>query len=109
MTRPGATRTGDRPGAGTLPVIAGLVLLAGGAAAGLFGSLLGLGGGILIVPLLNLGFGLPLREAVAVSLVSVIVTSSASAAVYLQRHVANLRLGMTPRAVLGHRAPWSAA
>jgi len=76
-------------------VIAGLVLLAGGAAAGLFGSLLGLGGGILIVPLLNLGFGLPLRQAVAVSLVSVIVTSSASAAVYLQRHVANLRLGMS--------------
>jgi len=76
-------------------VIAGLVLLAGGAAAGVFGSLLGLGGGILIVPMLNLGFGLPLRQAVAVSLVSVIVTSSASAAVYLQRHVANLRLGMT--------------
>ena len=76
-------------------MIAGLVLLVGGAAAGVFGSLLGLGGGILIVPLLNLGFGLPLRQAVAVSLVSVIVTSSASAAVYLQRHVANLRLGMT--------------
>ncbi len=76
-------------------MIAGLVLLIGGAAAGTFGSLLGLGGGILIVPMLTLGFGLPLREAVAVSLVSVIVTSSASAAVYLQRHVANLRLGMT--------------
>lgn len=75
-------------------MIAGLVLLAGGAAAGVFGSLLGLGGGILIVPLLTLGFGLPLREAVAASLVSVIVTSSAAAAVYLQRHVANLRLGM---------------
>jgi len=75
-------------------MIAGIVLLAGGAAAGLFGSLLGLGGGILIVPLLTLGFGRPLREAVAVSLVSVIVTSSASAGVYLQRHVANLRLGM---------------
>ncbi len=72
-----------------------LVLLAGGIAAGAFGSLLGLGGGVLIVPILNLGFGLPLREAVAVSLVSVIVTSSASAGVYLQRHVANLRLGMT--------------
>ncbi len=71
------------------------MLLGGGAAAGVFGSLLGLGGGVLIVPLLNLGFGLPLREAVATSLVSVIVTSSASAAVYLQRHVANLRLGMT--------------
>jgi len=75
-------------------MIAGLALLAAGAAAGLFGSLLGLGGGILIVPMLTLGFGVPLREAVAVSLVSVIVTSSASAGVYLQRHVANLRLGM---------------
>lgn len=70
-------------------------MIVGGFAAGVFGSLLGLGGGILIVPLLTLGFGLPLREAVGVSLVSVIVTSSASASVYLERHVANLRLGMT--------------
>jgi uncharacterized protein len=76
-------------------VIDGLLLIAGGAAAGIFGSLLGLGGGILIVPLLTLGFGLDLREAVGVSLVAVIVTSCASASVYLQRHVANLRLGMT--------------
>lgn len=75
-------------------MIAAVVLLAAGAAAGAFGSLLGLGGGILIVPLLTLGFGRPLREAVAVSLVSVIVTSSASAGVYLERHVANLRLGL---------------
>ncbi|HXG26264.1 MAG TPA: sulfite exporter TauE/SafE family protein [Candidatus Binatia bacterium] len=72
----------------------GLLLLLGGVAAGLFGSLLGLGGGLLIVPLLTLGFGLPLREAVGVSLVCVIVTSSASAGVYLQRRQANLRLGM---------------
>ena len=69
-------------------------MLAGGAAAGVFGSLLGLGGGVLIVPLLTLGFGLTLREAVGVSLVSVIMTSSAAAGVYLERHVANLRLGM---------------
>src|SRR3954453_267973 len=69
-------------------------MLVGGAVAGVFGSLLGLGGGVLIVPLLTLGFGRPLREAVAVSLVSVIVTSSAAAGVYLPRHVANLRLGM---------------
>jgi uncharacterized membrane protein YfcA len=75
-------------------MVAGLLMLAGGVAAGVFGSLLGLGGGVLIVPLLTLGFGRPLREAVAVSLVSVIVTSSAAAGVYLQRHVANLRLGM---------------
>jgi uncharacterized membrane protein YfcA len=72
-----------------------LVMILGGGAAGLFGSLLGLGGGVLIVPLLTLGFGLPVREAVGVSLVSVIVTSGASAGIYLQRQVANLRLGMT--------------
>jgi uncharacterized protein len=69
-------------------------MLAGGVAAGAFGSILGLGGGLLIVPLLTLVFGLPLREAVGVSLVCVIVTSSASASVYLERRQANLRLGM---------------
>ena len=72
-----------------------ILMIGGGLAAGVFGSLLGLGGGVLIVPLLTLGFGLPLREAVGVSLVAVIVTSSASAGVYLERHVADLRLGMT--------------
>jgi uncharacterized membrane protein YfcA len=72
----------------------GLLMAGGGIVAGVFGSLLGLGGGILIVPLLTLGFGLPLREAVGVSLICVIMTSGASAAVYLERHVANLRLGM---------------
>jgi hypothetical protein len=76
-------------------VVVALGLLAGGAAAGLFGSLLGLGGGVLLVPLLTLVFGLDLREAVGVSLISVIVTSSAAAGVYLERHVANLRLGMS--------------
>jgi uncharacterized membrane protein YfcA len=76
-------------------MIIGLLMLGGGAAAGAFGSLLGLGGGVLIVPLLTLGFGLPLREAVGVSLVCVIMTSSAAAGVYLERHLANLRLGMT--------------
>jgi uncharacterized membrane protein YfcA len=76
-------------------VVVALGLLAGGAAAGLFGSLLGLGGGVLLVPLLTLVFGLDLREAVGVSLISVIVTSSAAAGVYLERNVANLRLGMT--------------
>ena len=75
-------------------MIDGLVMIACGAAAGVFGSLLGLGGGILIVPLLTLVFGLDLREAVGVSLVSVIMTSSAAAGVYLERHVADLRLGM---------------
>jgi len=76
-------------------VLVGLLMLGSGVAAGAFGSLLGLGGGILIVPILTLGFGLPLREAAGVSLIAVIVTSSAAAGVYLERHVANLRLGMT--------------
>jgi uncharacterized membrane protein YfcA len=76
-------------------VLVGLLMVAGGAFAGVFGSLLGLGGGVLIVPLLTLGFGLPLRDAVGVSLVCVIMTSSAAAGVYLERHTANLRLGMS--------------
>ena len=54
---------GSRP-PGCPAMIAGLLMLAGGVAAGVFGSLLGLGGGVLLVPLLTLGFGLPLREAV---------------------------------------------
>ncbi len=75
-------------------MVVGLLLVLGGVAAGVFGSLLGLGGGVLIVPLLTLAFGLPLREAVGISLVCVIVTSGAAAGVYLERSVANLRLGM---------------
>ena len=73
----------------------GVLMLVGGFAAGVFGSLLGLGGGTLIVPLLTLAFGLDLRSAVGVSLVCVIMTSSAAAGVFLERHVANLRLGMS--------------
>jgi uncharacterized protein len=76
-------------------VLVGLGLIGGGVAAGFFGSLLGLGGGTLIVPLLTLVFDLPLLTAIGVSLVCVIVTSGASAGVFLERHVANLRLGMT--------------
>ena len=71
-----------------------LLMIAGGITAGVFGSLLGLGGGVLIVPLLTLVFGLELRDAVGVSLVCVIMTSSVAAGVYLERHVADLRLGM---------------
>lgn len=76
-------------------MLVGLWLISGGIGAGFFGSLLGLGGGTLIVPLLTLVFNLPLLTAVGVSLVCVIVTSGASAGVFLERHVANLRLGMT--------------
>ncbi|HET7472408.1 MAG TPA: sulfite exporter TauE/SafE family protein [Candidatus Limnocylindrales bacterium] len=77
------------------PLGDGLVLVVGGIATGLFGSLLGLGGGVLIVPLLTLVMGFPLLTAVGVSLICVIVTSGAAAGVYLERRVANLRLGMS--------------
>jgi uncharacterized membrane protein YfcA len=77
------------------PLGEGLLLLVGGVATGLFGSLLGLGGGVLIVPLLTLALGFPLLTAVGVSLICVIVTSGAAAGVYLHRRVANLRPGMT--------------
>ena len=71
-----------------------LLMLGGGFAAGAFGSLLGLGGGVLIVPLLTLGFDLPLREAIGVSLACVVATSAAAASTYLERRVADLRLAM---------------
>ncbi len=62
--------------------------------AGLVGSLFGLGGGILIIPFLTLVEGIPVQFAVGASLVSVVATSSASAATYVQDHLTNLRLGM---------------
>jgi uncharacterized membrane protein YfcA len=63
-------------------------------AAGLLGSLVGLGGGILIVPLLTIGFGLDIRLAIGASIVSVIATSSGAAAAYVRDHLTNIRVGM---------------
>ncbi len=67
----------------------------GGLFAGLFGSVLGLGGGVLIIPMLTLVFGIPMREAIAASLVCVIATSSGAASLYVKRHLCDIRLGMT--------------
>jgi uncharacterized membrane protein YfcA len=61
---------------------------------GLVGSLVGIGGGIFIVPLLTLAFGLPIHEAIGASIVSVIATSSGAAAAYVRDRVTNLRIGM---------------
>ncbi|HZY95245.1 MAG TPA: sulfite exporter TauE/SafE family protein [Candidatus Bathyarchaeia archaeon] len=63
-------------------------------AAGLVGALFGLGGGILIIPFLTLVEGVPLPFAIGASIVSVVATSSASAATYVHDHLTNLRLGM---------------
>lgn len=65
-----------------------------GAATGLVGSLLGLGGGVLLVPLLTLALGVPIRTAIAASLLSVIASASASATVNLRRGLVNVRLGL---------------
>ena len=62
--------------------------------AGLVGALTGLGGGIILVPLLTLVFGVNVRYAAGASLVSVIATSSGAAASYVRDGFANLRLGM---------------
>lgn len=71
-----------------------LVLALGGVAAGLTGSLTGLGGGIIVVPFLALGFGVDLRYAIGASLVTIIATSSGAAAEYLSKGFANFRVGM---------------
>ena len=62
--------------------------------AGLIGSLTGLGGGVVIVPLLTSLFGVDIRYAVGASLVSVIATSSGAASAYIKKGFTNLRLGM---------------
>jgi uncharacterized membrane protein YfcA len=62
--------------------------------AGFLGSLTGLGGGVVLVPLLTLAFGVDIRYAIGASLVSVIATSSGAAAAYLREGYINMRIGM---------------
>jgi len=62
--------------------------------AGFLGALTGLGGGVVIVPLLTLVFGVDIRYAIGASLVSVIATSCGAAAAYVKEGFSNIRLGM---------------
>ncbi len=62
--------------------------------AGFVGALVGLGGGIFIVPILTLIFHVPFDVAIGASIVSVIATSSGAAAAYVKDHLTNLRVGM---------------
>lgn len=71
-----------------------LELFGAAVGAGLLGSLSGLGGGVLIVPLLTIGFGLDIHSAVGASIVAVIATSSGAAASYVRDHLTNLRVGV---------------
>ena len=83
------------------------VVFAGSIGAGLLGSLTGLGGGVVIVPLLTVALGVDVHYAIGASLVSVIATSSGAAAAYLREGFTNMRVGIflevatTAGAVLG--------
>jgi uncharacterized protein len=75
--------------------------------AGAFGSVLGIGGGLFIIPSLNLFLGIKLKTAIAASIVAVIATSLGGGNVYVRNHVADIRLGLllalatVPGAIIG--------
>ncbi len=71
-----------------------LSILAISIIAGFFGSLLGLGGGIIVIPALTLLFHIDIRYAIGASIVSVIATSSGAAIVYVRDKMTNIRVGM---------------
>ena len=71
-----------------------VALLVVGIGAGALGTLFGLGGGILFIPLLTILFGLTASEAVAVSLVGIIATSTGATSYYVKNGFANIRLGL---------------
>lgn len=62
--------------------------------AGFLGSILGLGGGIVVIPVLTLAYGVNIRYAIGASIVSVIATSSGAAATYVRDHLTNVRLAI---------------
>jgi uncharacterized membrane protein YfcA len=70
------------------------LLFAGASVAGFFGALLGIGGGLFMVPMMVLIFHLPMKMAVAASIVAVIATSNAGGSRYVEGRIANLRLAM---------------
>jgi uncharacterized membrane protein YfcA len=62
--------------------------------AGFLGSILGLGGGIIVIPALTVVIGIPIQEAIGASIVSVIATSSGAAITYVRDKITNIRIGM---------------
>ncbi|MHB1653428.1 MAG: sulfite exporter TauE/SafE family protein [Desulfitobacteriaceae bacterium] len=71
-----------------------LIILVGSIFAGIVGALLGLGGGIVIIPFLTLGLGIDIRYAIGASIVSVIATSSGAAAAFIHDRITNINIGM---------------
>lgn len=71
-----------------------LILFFGAILAGFLGSLTGLGGGVVVIPLLTLGFGVDMRYAIGAALVTSIASSSGAAAAYIKEGITNVRIGM---------------
>ena len=71
-----------------------IIMLGGAFMAGLLGSLTGLGGGVVLIPLLTLVFHVDIRYAVGASLVASIANSSGAAAAYIKERITNVRIGM---------------
>ena len=71
-----------------------IALFGSAVCAGFLGALLGVGGGVIVVPVMVLMFHLPMKIAVATSIVSVIATSNAGGSKYVDQHITNLRLAM---------------
>lgn len=71
-----------------------LAIAAAAILAGMIGALIGLGGGVIITPVLVLGFGIDIRYAMGAALASVIATSSGAAAAYLRDGISNMRVGL---------------
>ena len=71
-----------------------IILLLGAYCAGLLGSLTGLGGGVVIIPLLTLALGVDFQYAIGGALVASIATSSGSGSAYVKEGITNIRLGM---------------
>ncbi len=78
----------------SVPPLVAAITIAMGALSGVLGAMLGIGGGVFLVPFLVLIVGLPFKSAAAVSLAAVIATSSTVTAAKAGRHLMNLRLGM---------------
>ena len=71
-----------------------ILVAMGSMAAGLLGSLTGLGGGVVLIPMLTVLFKVDIRDAVGASLIAVIATSTGAAAAYVKEGFSNIRIGM---------------
>jgi uncharacterized protein len=91
-----------------MPADVNIWILAGtGLTAGFLGSMLGVGGGFMIVPILTLALGIPIQYAIGSSLVSIVINACTATSVYIRSHMTNLKLGLllvctlVPGAVVG--------